>query len=147
MSSSTPGTNDQPYEPEWSSFIKSLTACLSQLRAQQFIVLQLQSRPVRCVQFAQDGPVGFRAESVSNYYLRDTDLLTPDDEISLIALGLHTPVAPDDMTTEGPSAGGWFSEVRKLSLATREDFCWPRAGASPGHQWRLCHGRGQTSWS
>ena len=125
MSSSTPGTNDQPYEPEWSPFIKSFTTCLSQLRAEQYIVLQLQSRPVRYVQFAQDGPVGFRAESVSNYYLRDADLLTPDDEISLIALGWHTPVAPDDMTTEGPS--NWhmrwsvpvpFSEVVELAVHT-----------------------------
>ena len=118
-------TSDHTHEGEWAPFTTSLAICLSQLRTNQYLVLHLRNRPLRFVQFAQAGSAGFRAESVSNYYLREADRLTPEDESSLSALGWHRPVDPNDMTIEGPSnwymswsAPAPFSEVAKLAVNT-----------------------------
>ena len=57
----------QQADLEWSRFSHSLAACLGQLKVDQFLILDSHGY---YVQFAQHGPRGLLAESVSNNFPR-----------------------------------------------------------------------------
>ena len=73
---------------EWSGFTRALASSLEQLRVDQFLILNSHGY---YVQFAQHGPRGLLAESVSNRFLEDFELLSSDGEKRLQELGWVEP--------------------------------------------------------
>jgi hypothetical protein len=94
----------QQADLEWSRFSHSLAACLGQLKVDQFLILDSHGY---YVQFAQHGPRGLLAESVSNNFLEDFELLSPDGEKRLKELGWVEP-GKDAGDRQGPS--NWSKE-------------------------------------
>jgi hypothetical protein len=100
---------------EWSGFTRALASSLEQLRVDQFLILDSHGY---YVQFAQHGPRGLLAESVSNNFLEDFELLSPDGEKRLKELGWVEP-GKDAGDRQGPSnwSKEWLQPVPYLAVA------------------------------
>jgi hypothetical protein len=90
---------------EWRPFANRLAAALAALEEDQNLVVAVTHRQ-RFVQFAGSGASGLRAESVSNGYLAEADLLKCDQIAALTAAGWRSPThAPDASKAEKDRAG------------------------------------------
>jgi hypothetical protein len=100
---------------EWSGFTRALASSLEQLKVDQFLILDSHGY---YVQFAQHGPRGLLAESVSNQFLEDFELLSPGGEKRLRELGWVEP-GNDAGDRQGPSnwSKEWLQPVPYLAVA------------------------------
>lgn len=91
---------DAPRQPScleaWKHFACELAVALRGLEEDEWLVLSAKNRN-RFVQFMNQG-CGFRAETISDFYLADNDRLTEEDRASLLDLGWDAPTnLPDEL--------------------------------------------------
>jgi hypothetical protein len=79
----------------WPPFAKQLGTCLAELELDQYLVISLRRHPGYYVQFAQQGPSGLRAETVSNRYLDAGEQLDEAAEGRLRELGWSAPTSDE----------------------------------------------------
>jgi hypothetical protein len=89
----------------WADFSADLAKALSTLTCGQYFILE-QANQKGYVQFASQGDLGLRAETVSNAYLPADSQLDPAQLAALTALGWRPPThAPGAPAAERPRSG------------------------------------------
>ncbi len=95
---------------------------MADLEEDQYLVVSVRRRPHYYVQFAQGGPKGFRAETVSNAFLPGDEHLDNHEQGELLVLGWQPP--QPDVEGSGPNYHrDWeapvpFAEVSALAVRT-----------------------------
>ena len=96
----TPATSPTQLSSAWPGFAAELARSLAQLERDQFLIVFPQNQPHHFVQFAQQGPSGLRAETVSNGFLAAWEQLDAHALSTLLELGwlppTTTPPQPED---------------------------------------------------
>jgi hypothetical protein len=75
----------------WAKLSEALGLTLAQMEADQCLVLSVRDERGYYVQFAQGGPHGLRAETVSNAFLEEWERLDEEAEERLVTLGWRPP--------------------------------------------------------
>jgi hypothetical protein len=85
----------------WAQFTKALAGALDELEEDEWLVLAKKGSN-RFVQFMNQGDSGFRAESVSDFYLGDDERLSECDRRTLLDLGWDAPTRLPDAFGHAP---------------------------------------------
>ncbi|MEO8556875.1 MAG: hypothetical protein ABI474_09405 [Actinomycetota bacterium] len=106
---------DAPRQPKtldaWKIFVCQLSAALRGLEEDECLVLSHKQRN-RYVQFVNQGSAGFRAETVSDFYLPDEDRLSDDDCAYLLQLGWEAPTnLPDEFGFRPDGSPNFFLDL------------------------------------
>lgn len=106
---------DAPRQPKtvdaWKRFGCELAEALRGLEEDEWLVLSLKKR-YRFVQFMNQGSAGFRAETVSDFYLKDGDRLSESDGALLLDLGWHAPTnLPDELGFDPDGSPNYFLDL------------------------------------
>lgn len=106
---------DAPRQPKtvdaWKRFAYELAAALRSLEEDEWLVLALKKHN-RFVQFMNQGGAGFRAETVSDFYLKDDDRLSESDCARLLKLGWHAPTnLPDEFGFDPDGSSNYFLDL------------------------------------
>jgi hypothetical protein len=125
---------DAPRQPKtldaWRRFAYELANALRGLEEDEWLVLSAKNRN-RFVQFMNQGGAGFRAETVSDFYLKDEDQLSESDRAFLLELGWEAPTnLPDEFGYRPDGSPNYFldlanpvplDELAALAVATLAD--------------------------
>lgn len=106
---------DAPRQPRtadaWKHFAFELANSLRALDEDEWLVLSLKRRN-RFVQFMNQGGAGYRAESVSDFYLDDGDQLSESDRARLLDLGWEAPTnLPDEFGYRPDGSPNYFLDL------------------------------------
>ncbi len=94
----------------WKHFAHELSVALRGLEEDEWLVLSAKKRN-RFVQLMNQG-CGFRAETISDFYLDDGDRLTEEDRISLLQLGWEAPTnLPDEFGFRPDGSPNYFLDL------------------------------------
>lgn len=94
----------------WTHFAHELAVALRGLEEDEWLVLSAKKRN-RYVQFMNQG-CGFRAETVSDFYLADDDRLTAEDRMLLLQLGWDAPTnLPDEFGCLPDGSPNYFVDL------------------------------------
>lgn len=114
----------------WEEFAITLATNLAQLEVDQFLILETRRRPAHYLQFAQQGPTGLRAETVSNAYLEEWERLDDEALGRLKGLGWLAPTYAPDGTPDSDRSPNYYAEwplpvpygdVGNMAVRTLED--------------------------
>ena len=95
----------------WKRFAYELGNALRGLEEDEWLILSLKRRN-RFVQFMSQGGAGFRAEAVSDFYLKDGDHLSERDRESLLELGWDAPTnLPDEFGHRPDGSPNYFVDL------------------------------------
>jgi hypothetical protein len=94
----------------WASLAHELAITLAQMEVDQFLILSVKDKTDYYVQFAQQGPFGVRAETVSNQFLEDWEKLDDDAQAHLLSLGWHPPTPHNGEGQDAERSPNYFRE-------------------------------------
>lgn len=95
----------------WKRFAYELAGALRGLEEDEWLVLSHKKRN-RYVQFMNQGGAGYRAEAVSDFYLRDEDRLSERDHKLLLELGWDAPTnLPDEFGHRPDGSPNYFLDL------------------------------------
>ena len=109
------GGNTQATSPvglstAWPGFARELARTLAQLEVDQYLILSARQKPDHYVQFAQQGPSGLRAETVSNAFLEEWEQLDEQAQSKLLELGWHAPTTAPPQPLDPDGSPNYFRD-------------------------------------
>ena len=114
----------------WASLADALAVTLAQLEVDQYLILSIRDKPDYFVQFAQQGPSGLRAETVSNNFLEEWEQLDDDAQARLLSIGWRPPTLGDGKGQDSMGSPNYFRdwelpvpyrEIADLGVQTLDD--------------------------